>query len=362
MAEFSRMKSTFMFETPILDRRQPISSLSKRRKLTWSNRIPLIFFGLLLITLLVRIAAMLIVCVVIHELGHLLAGLVVRWEFRAFLAGPFAIWRDADGFHLRLVPRRVIEGGSVLMVPKRTKWSRGSEFIVVAGGPIFTALVFIPVITLPSSGLTLSLAVANGLVALGSLLPLVLAGQATDAVHLIRIIRARAESFEVIGKIWALDHAGILPCSWPSELVNGLTVAADDLACSHLARQYRYVYLRECRSRSAAAAALESILAHITEIPPHERRRYFCEAAFFQAVFGNSSVLAREWLKEARAQESVPSEDCWDAYPLAAIAVAEGDRTAACALLSNVIAVLDRERSQSGCVAALRARLLTLLS
>jgi len=91
-------------------------------------------------------------------------------------------------------------------------------------------LMFIPVIALPSSQFTICLAVANVLVAAGSLIPMVLGGHSTDARLLIRIAKAPADSFAAIGKLWALDHAGNPPCSWPPELIGQLTIAVNDAA------------------------------------------------------------------------------------------------------------------------------------
>jgi len=53
--------------------------------------------------------------------------------------------------------------------------------------------------------------------------------------------------------------------------------------------------------------------------------------------------------------------DDFEAYPSAAIAIAEGDRTAARPYLTKAIDILDREPRHSGCLAALRSRLLALL-
>ena len=351
-----------MLETPILDRRQPIPQFSQSRKsrTLGPGFVGLIVLGVLMASLLLPVMMWLVVCVLAHELGHLLAGLVVRREFRYFIAGPFVVSRHSGGLQFSFRPRRLLGGGLVLMVPSGAEWSRRGELIGIAGGPVVTALMFLPVIVLPWSQLTICLAVANTLVAAGSWIPITLGGQATDAKMFIRFARAPSETFAAIRGLWALDYAGTTPCNWPPELVNQLVLLADDMACGFLARQYRYLYLRECGDPLEAAAALESVLAIANELPPDVRRSYFSEAAFFQGMFGNSSVLAREWLEEARKVDVVLPERDWEAYPLAAIAIAEGEPEAARSFIINAIAALDRHPSTSGSVAALRARLVAL--
>jgi len=355
---------TQCLETPILDRQQPVPTVPLPRHL---NRLSPAFLGvvamaLLLTTVLVPVVIALLVCLLAHEVGHLIAGLVVRWEFRYFLAGPFAVWKQSDGLKLRFVPRKFFSGGQVLMVPKGPGWSRRNQIIGIAGGPIMTALMFIPVIILPWSQFTTSLAAANVLIAVGSWIPFVLAGQATDARLLIRFAKAPSVNFAAIAELWALDYAGVLPSNWPPALVNQVGMAAGDLAFRSVAGQFWYLYLRECGDGVEAAAALESVLARAAELSPDERRSYFSEAAFFQAMFRNSSVLAREWLEEARKVDAVRIESDWENYPLAAIAVVEGDTDAARSYIVKAIAALDRHPGHSGTVASARARLVALMT
>ena len=318
--------------------------------------------GAMMAGVLLGITVLLVVCLLAHEFGHLLAGLAVGWEFRYFLAGPFAVARHSDGLKFHFLPRKILGGGRVLMVPRGAGWSWRNQLIVIAGGPILTALMFIPVVLLPWSSFTTCLAVANTLVAAGSWIPVVFGGQATDSRMLIRFARVSEQNFAAIGELWALDYAGVTPRNWPRELVSQLTIAADDPACGSSARQYRYLYLRECGDQLEAAEALESVLARAIELPPEERRSYFSEAAFFQGMSRNSSVLAREWLEEARRVDAVLPEHDWADYPLAAIAFAEGKREAARSHLVKSIAALDRHPGQSGSVASVRARLAALLA
>ena len=318
--------------------------------------------GLLMASVLLPAAAWLLLCVIAHELGHLVAGLLVRWEFRYLLAGPLTISREANGLQFRWAFRRLLGGGRVLMVPSSLESLMRNQLIVIAGGPMITAAIFIPVLLLPWSELTASLCVANALVAIGSWVPMTVGSEDTDAKLFVRFKRASLESFAAIGQLWALDYNGIKPRDWPPELVTRLAQRADDDSFGFAARQYRYLYLRDCGDPLEAAVALEAILAVAHKILPDERRNYFSEAAFFQGVFRGNSTLAKEWLEEARrVRVTIPERD-WENYPLAAIAVGEGQSQTARSYFLGAVRALDRAPGKSGSVAALRARLVELMT
>lgn len=353
-----------MSETPILDRQQPIGVLPRARRPKACNPglLGLVLVGLLMASVLLPAAALLLVCAIAHELGHLAAGLLVRWEFRYLLAWPLAISREAKGLQFRWAHRRLLGGGRVLMIPRSLESLRRNQLIVIAGGPMITAVMFLPVLLLPWSQYTASLCVANALVAIGSWIPMTVGPEATDAKLFIRFARAPSEIFAAIGQLWALDYKGIKPRDWPPELVKRLGQRADDDAFGPAARQFRYLYLMDCGDPLEAAAALESVLAVAHKLRPDERRNYFSEAAFFQAVFRGNSPLAKEWLEEARRLKVTLPERDWEDYPLAAIAVAEGQSQMARSYLLGAIRTLDRAPGNSGSVAALRARLVDLMS
>ena len=57
--------------------------------------------------------------ILLHELGHLVAGLAVGFEFRRILVGPVMFTRESRGYRLRFVTNRLFAGGYVFMVPRQ---------------------------------------------------------------------------------------------------------------------------------------------------------------------------------------------------------------------------------------------------
>jgi hypothetical protein len=103
----------------------------------------------------------LILGVVIHELGHWVAGAAAGFEFRHILAGALMLKKEATGYRFRLLPKRLLSGGQTFMVARTTKDLRRRFFIFGAGGPMATALLFLPVIFLAWSPATLNLLLAK---------------------------------------------------------------------------------------------------------------------------------------------------------------------------------------------------------
>ena len=349
--------------TPILDRQQAVPSGRTRT----GNRLgPLFVLATLLAIPLMQFyvcfLATLIVCVIAHELGHLVAGFVVGFEFRYILAGPFLLAKDARGLRFRFLFRSILGGGRVSMVPKGSGWARHDEIILVAGGPAATALLFLPVALLPWSPLTVCLLLADSLIVLSGWIPMVADGRPNDVRILISLARTSAEEFAAVNKLWALNSLGIEPRDWPLELVERLATMQHRSAYRAFARWCYYIYVRECAESPRIADALELLLAHAADLAADERRGYFTEAAFFQGVFAKNRVLARAWLDDAKKTRDELSQDGWESYPLAAIAIAEGKLELARNCLDQTIKALDQQLGISGATAADRRRLGVLMS
>ena len=349
-----------MSVTPILDRQQtvPAGAPGQRMSRLTPGFVLAVVVGVVLGGVVVRVAVCIIVSVMVHELGHLVAGFLAGFEFRYIVAGPLVLSKQSRGLHFDFLPRRLLGGGCVQMVPGSSGWSRRRELVLEAGGPVATALLFLPVVMLPWSPLTACLLIANTLIAVVGWIPI--GGRPNDARMLLNLKHVSEEKVAAMAELWQLDRAGVEPRNWPRTVVDRLAAVTDDIACRVPARQYSYIYLRDSGHAGQIAAALELVLACAGELPPVDRRNYFAEAAFYQAEFARNTALAREWLDDARkVTDALPGED-WEPYPLAAIALAEGDQVQARRYLARAIAALDRHPGKSGSVASVRARLVSL--
>jgi len=109
--------------------------------------------------------------ILVHELGHLLAARAIGFHWREFSAGPLVVRREAKRIQWRFVPSRLTAGGQVQAVPDSPAALRRRFLILLAGGPIATALLFIVVFSLPRGPWATALGLANALGAATSWLP-----------------------------------------------------------------------------------------------------------------------------------------------------------------------------------------------
>jgi hypothetical protein len=297
----------------------------------------------------------------LHELGHVAAGIAVGFEFRRILAGPLMLTRELRGYSLRFVPNHIWGGGYTLMVPHSPEHLRCGFSVVAAGGPLATALLFLPIALLPWGPLTISLLLANLILAFLSWLPLEIRGSYTDAKVIQILFRQgpAAERLAAILYLIALDGRGIGPSQWPPQVVANLA-APGGRAYRAVSNIFLHVYAQETAPSAEVAVRLEQALAVADEMRAELRRSCFAEAAFWQGFTNRNAVLARAWLEDARAVKGAVAHKDWDAASLAAIAIAEGSQPQFLEYLERALASLDRAPGPSGCVAAARDRLMRI--
>lgn len=107
----------------------------------WATGRPLIgvvVVGAILAFVAAYVVAILI-AVAIHELGHLLAGRAVGFEFRNLVIGPFG-WRTEAGRAVRYRVRPARIGGFVSMVPRDDRAFLRRYAMFILGGPLASVL------------------------------------------------------------------------------------------------------------------------------------------------------------------------------------------------------------------------------
>jgi hypothetical protein len=325
-----------MSPTPILDRQQPPPAPKKPRK--WITTmvggaigVAIVFLGPKFLPDNLALALplffpALFVGVLLHELGHVAAGLLAGLQFRHVLVGPWALTRSARGFRLQFHWRRLLAGGLTLMVPRSPDGIRSEFRLFVAGGPVVTLLVFGAVALLPWGPVSAALLEANLLIAASCLIPMEVRGYYTDAKH-IAILGGdgpEGDRLAAILYLMMLDGQGVRPRAWPAEVVANLALPGGR-AYRGGGRIYLHIYARDTSPQAEVAAALEQVLAVSNELNAALRLTYFSEAAFFQSANNRNAALAHAWLADARAVQGAVAQKGWDEPALTAIAYAEGN-------------------------------------
>jgi hypothetical protein len=300
------------------------------------------------------------VAILIHELGHFVAAQVVGFRWREFAVGPVILRREAGGIRWHFAASRFLAGGQVQAVPRSAEGLRRRFLILLAGGPVATALVFAVLPLLTRGPWTTALGLANLLCALTSWLPYYTGGYVTDAKAML-LLRSEGDGFATLLYIVALDSQGVAPRAWDAGKLTQLETAAD-APLAAMAAVLMLACALDRRDPDAIVAATEKALKRASTAIPLHRRMILETAAYVQGIYRRDAALASAWLDDARKVKGVVAEKDWDADCLGAIALASGDVDAAREHFHRALARLDRQPPGSGSVAASRARLQGLIA
>jgi hypothetical protein len=367
-----------MSQTPILDREQPLPAVKKKFKVWLGLLLGAAIGGLLAfrddpagapaadpVWLIILLPAFYF-GVLVHELGHLVAGLGVGFELRTLAVGPILVAREARGWKLRFTPRRFLVGGFTGMVPKSADRLVDRFLRLVLGGPaaslllLIVTLVLIPVF--PSNSVVRVLLYVSLFLTVMCCLPFTVRSQPTDAKSILLLIRRGpgAERLAAVLYILALDSQQVEPRDWLPELVDRLNIPTKDKSYLASAIFFRYAFALDSGDVERIAEAIERGLSINHQASPDIQRAFQVAASCFQGIFRHDAELAQAWLQSARAVKHTASRKDWDAKALASIALARGEHAKANELLTRHLAALDR-LPPSGSGAAERARTLDLL-
>ncbi len=290
-------------------------------------------------------------CVVVHELGHLAAGLAVGFRFQFFGVGPLMILSDPAG-RLRFEWNRepALFGGVACALPTRTDGLRPRFAWVVSGGPVASLLL-----ALVAAAALPMLAGANRLVDvelqwvrllsagvfLATILPLPIPNGpfVSDGTRLLRILGRGplADRELALLTLTSLQSGGVRPRDWNGFWIRtGLAVRDGSMfECQfHL---WSYAQELDLGHIYEAGAALDRAL----ELAPRTVATLFAqcelESAYFEAAYRHRPDVARASLQ--RLPRRVPFVTESDRLrAAAALAFAEGHSREAADLVQRALA------------------------
>jgi hypothetical protein len=304
--------------------------------------------------------------ILVHELGHLAAGLFVGFELRSLSVGVFLLLRESMRWKIRWMPRRVVAGGHTAMVPQSADRLVERYLRFALGGPAASAALLVITAILraivPGSAGVRLLFLVDLLIVVSACLPYGWRGRLSDGKQLLLLIRRgpAAEHLAALLYILALDTQRVAPHDWPPTVVERVTVPPKGTPFLPGAISIRYVEALERGDPEWIAGTIEQALSVSADTQPEVRRAFYVAASCFHSQWRNDVANAEAWLQEARQiKGALPRED-WDAKAVGLIALAKGEQARAREHLTRYLAMLDR-RPASGLVEAERARTARLL-
>lgn len=288
------------------------------------------------------LAMMLVACwlaIALHEVGHLIGGLAVRFRFYFFVAGLLKVHRD-ERERLRVGRNRELPvfGGMVSMLPADTRDLPRRLGWLIAGGPAASLLVaalgigagYVPGLA-PELRLGL---VVLGVVSAGAfviaIIPARASGFVTDGGRLLRLLKGgpEAEREAAMLPLVGLYTAGTPARQWPAELVRRSLEPRDGSSEECAARSLAFYHALDSGDVDGAAEHVDRMVELVGTYPPGFVPAIWAEAAYFEAAHRGRADVAREYLSRVPEKTMVVKE-FERARAQAALALAEGDAAGA---------------------------------
>ncbi len=285
--------------------------------------------------------------VIVHELGHLLAALLVGFQVSEFRAWPISVARRGSSFHLRFRFREWSPLGLVAAAPRNWRRLRVRWAVFVAGGPIANlalALLFVPggmlLETTPKPGndgalksirstrfqagsVIMFMSALNLALCSSNLVSMRFGGYLCDGGHLLDCVLNYPRFRRAIAtlRLTADLLSGRRPRDWRSEIVDELFSFADNSALDTVARLYAYYHALDTGQTYRAAEFLRPVLAGWPAYLTTANASLALEGAYIAGFLDRDVEYARLWI--SRAGDGI-AENQTRLRAVAALAFAEG--------------------------------------
>jgi hypothetical protein len=303
------------------------------------------------------------IAILVHELGHLIAGVTAGFEQRTFMVGAFLLSKEAAGWRFRFSLRNLFWGGFTAGIPRSTDELVSRYIRFVLGGPLASLVLLVITFLLPAGLTARLLFLVNLLLTISVCIPYTRFCLPNDAKLILLLRRRDAVGDRLVATVYLLaaDAQGRRPRDWPPDLIEKLAVSTHDLSRMPTALSLLLSAAADTEDAQRTAAILERALAINNKMLPELRRGFFAAASVYHGFFRTDASRAEEWLERARSVKVAASQKDWESRALAAISFAKGENAQSADFLTRYIALLDRQPF-SGMIAAERERTIALVN
>jgi hypothetical protein len=258
------------------------------------------------------LAPLIYTAVVLHELGHVMGGLLAGSRFICLAAGPLRVVATANGMRIGWNRNLDLAGGMAATMPIDGGNLRLRLMAAVGGGPLSSLLLGLAggglaVRLLPHAADLGALAAMAGLAGLAIFLatisPQQSGGALSDGAQLLALLRGgpQMELHRLSLEIQAASLRGLRPRDWPvarmAQAFASCEQQDDDWAQAGL---LAYYHALDSGEAAAAGRILEQVLGGYEGYSPGMRHSLALEAAFYQARHCQDPSLGRDWLQRGR--------------------------------------------------------------
>jgi hypothetical protein len=305
---------------------------------------------------------MLWISTIVHELGHLLAALLMGLRIQEIVIEPLQIVRKGRAVRFRLAFSQ--RAGHVIAYPRDANRIRLRMMVFIAGGPVANLLVSLGCLVLaswvdsaspplvPSTDLSywLDFAVLTNVACFVANLMKGKSGQIPSdgsQLHAYQIPGSRAEFGLLRLTLNDLMLSGTRPSAWNASLVERMLTLRDGSPDDLSANLLGYYHALDTKRRDLAGIYLDLAVAAHQTAEPRISDAILLEKAYFEA-FHRQSANARTWLDQVQRQDN-EKHTRWRAE--AAVLFIEGRYAEASAKAKAAIAEVPNLIDRGGSIA-----------
>jgi len=254
--------------------------------------------------------------IIVHELGHLLAGWAVGFRFSSIAIGPVSLKMEYGSLKIR--GRRALPaGGYAGMHVDHVRRLRLRLLLFTLAGPTANLLSAAAIAgflaylkpTAGSSSLLLAIFLRiSVIIGLANFVPFRLGVLYPDGARIAMLLFSRAKSrrWMSLTAIANQTRMGIRPKLWKRTWLNAAGAVRDGSVDDFAGNWAAYIAANDRKDSPVAALHLERCLELVSLLGPSLRDMVALEAAVFTGWFRLNAVTAENWLRQVKKIQALP--------------------------------------------------------
>lgn len=274
--------------------------------------------------------------ILIHEIGHVLGGLLMGNEFSMMVVGPFKLQKDDGKYSLTFNKSVAMAGGLALTLPTQVEGFKKRRAVTIGGGPFASLVLAIVayIIHVQTAGMFtglwkgffLVLGLLSALIFVTTIIPMKAGGFMSDGMQLLMTFRndEKAEKYANFMHLFALNNKGTQPKDLPLALFESQKDRPIEDIYDYAFQQYLYYKAIDENQLGIAAEKIQLLEKHLAIYPPNFQSEVVAEWVTFYGLIQPNLSERDRFLKDLDGQKPTMSKVALNTFE-AALALSNGD-------------------------------------
>ena len=302
--------------------------------------------NIFLVVLMVLVSFFLVI--LIHEIGHVLGGLIMGNEFSMMVVGPLKFQKDDGKYSLTFNKSIAMAGGLALTLPTKVEGFKKRRAVTIGGGPLASLVLALVAYFLHQQagdifpevwkGFFMGMAIFSTVIFVTTIIPMKAGGFMSDGMQLLMTLRndEKAQKYANFMHVFALNNKGTEPKDFPPALFESQINRPVEDIYDFAFQQYLYYKAINEELLDIAAEKIQLLEAHLDLYPPNFQPEVIAEWVTFYGLIQPNLMERDRFLKVLAGRKPSMSKVALNTFE-AAIAMSNGDIKAAKAFAQKVM-------------------------